>query len=564
MALISIDEWFVLFPARASAAENDFRGTRSFREVLVSLSHSYFVFLACPAMVSALNKPSVLLRMIYCTQSAHNLISGCMRQRISGIQLRPRAAVTSVLRLHSSEQYPTELDVYLHSADYVDQQPEHALLNLPTVGHNLFIVHPRVKKGPCYRRTTTDELQLAEAVALTETLPGWKVPVKMLLNTENENRKLVFGRGNLDKIKDTVRSNADITALFFNVKMLTGVQHAALVEHFGLPIYDRYTMVLNIFREHAHTKEAKLQIALAEVPYYRSRIWYLHKASGQREGATGHTVRGSGETYYARCQRLLSERELNLRRRLEDLKSHRELLRHKRTKLELPVIAVVGYTNAGKTSLIKALTEDEGLIPRNQLFATLDVTVHAGRLPSTQTALFVDTVGFISNIPTTLVASFMSTLEDALLADVIVHVQDLSHPDRIAQRENVLETLHQIRVPSKLLDGMIEVGNKIDLLPAIPEVDYAMHPVSARKGTGIGELRSTIENQLVINTGRETVRFRVQTGGPQYMWLYKEGGLKACVVDSTDANYVNIDVVLTPVALARFKHCFGSSCIADT
>ncbi|XP_064483667.1 putative GTP-binding protein 6 [Ornithodoros turicata] len=484
-------------------------------------------------------------------RTASNGIGACLQQR-------QRSLHASALRFN--QQDPSELDAYLQSNGYVDQQPSATHLSCPASGHNLVIVQPRVKNKP--QKNTTDELQLAEAVALTETLAGWKASVKMLLNTENERKKQVFGKGNLEKIRDTIQANCRISALFLNIDILTGLQHAELAAYFGVPIYDRYTIVLNIFRQHARTKEAKLQVALAEIPYYRARIYHLHKGCGQHEGATGHSIGGSGESYYARRRRLLVEREACLRRQLEDIKSHRQLIRQKRVKQEFPIVAVVGYTNAGKTSLIKQLTGDSGLEPRNQLFATLDVTVHAGRLPSAQTALFLDTVGFISNIPTTLVASFMSTLEDVLLADIIVHVQDLSHPDRVAQRENVLRVLEQIHVPPRLLNSIVEVGNKVDLLSNVPQVDFEVNLVSSTVGTGIWDLSLAIEKQLIENTGRRTVRFRVPTGGPEYAWLYKEGTLKGCQVDNRDTNYINMDVQLTPIALARFKHLFGTCCIA--
>lgn len=453
-----------------------------------------------------------------------------------------------------------EFENFVQSSSYVEEQPRFGLLNLPSAGHSVLVVQPRIKKGRRVRTDTTTALQLAEAVALLETLPGWKTAGTLTLKTDNDMRKLIFKTGNLERIQDSIKEKS-ATAVFFNVDILLGVQHVALQEFFCLPIYDRYTVVLNIFRHHARTKEAKLQIALAEIPYYRARIWHLHKG-------TGRNMSGTGQTYYERQQQQLQSREATLRRQLRELQGERTLLRKKRRQLEFPTVAVVGYTNAGKTSLIKLLTDDARLQPRNQLFATLDVTVHTGRLRALKAVLYIDTVGFISDIPTALVASFASTLEDVLLADVIVHVRDLSHPDCEAQRTNVLETLERIGVPTHLRDTVIEVGNKIDLMPPSPSesserASMTDHRISCVNGTGLVELQETIERRLIKNTGRTVARLRIPTGGAEYTWLYKEGTLHLNGVDERDPNYSIVDVVLTPAALSKFRHNFGSECIVE-
>lgn len=464
-----------------------------------------------------------------------------------------RAALSRSVSLISSatDEDLIEFENFVQSNGYVDVQPRFGQLRLPCTGHNVLVVHPRVRKGPRFRSNTTDELQLAEAVALLETLPEWHVAAKLQLSTENENRQLIFGKGNLARIADLIKEKSNVSALFINLDVLTSIQHTALQRHFGLPVYDRYTVVLNIFRHHARTKEAKLQIALAELPHYRSRIRQLHQGSRPESGQ-----------HYELQKQMLRNREQALKRQLDEIKAHRQLLRQKRTKLEFPVVAVVGYTNAGKTSLIKQLTGDQRLEPCNQLFATLDVTAHAGRLPSLPTVLYMDTVGFISDIPTTLVASFASTLEDALLADVIVHVRDLSHPDAEAQRQNVMETLARIDVPKSLLESIVEVGNKIDLLPSLPE-GKVENLVSCADGTGLLQLQHAIERQLIENTGRTVVRLRVPTGGSEYQWLFREGAFQTCSVDDRDINYSLVDAVLTPVALAKFRYHFGNASILN-
>ncbi|KAL3243455.1 hypothetical protein MRX96_020522 [Rhipicephalus microplus] len=356
----------------------------------------------------------------------------------------------------------TEFENYVQSNAYVEQQPKFALLNLPRVGHDFLVVQPQIKKGKRLRTDTTTALQLAEAVTLLETLPGWKAAGRLTLKTDNDMRKLIFKSGNLERIQDSVKEKS-ATAIFINFDILTGVQHAALQEFFRLPIYDRYTVVLNIFRNHARTKEAKLQIALAEIPYYRARIWHLHKG-------TGRNTFGTGQTYYERQQQQLQTREAALRRQLAQIKDEH----------------------------------------------------------------------------------------------VIVHVLNLSHPDREAQRSNVLETLDKIGVPQKLLDSMIQVGNKVDLLPSsVPENGWECIPVSCMDGTGLAELRVVIEQRLIENTGRSVARFRVSTGGSEYSWLYREGTFISSIVDAHDSNYSIVDVVLSTAAKAKFKHLYGSMCAVD-
>lgn len=200
-----------------------------------------------------------------------------------------------------------------------------------------------------------------------------------------------------------IRTNAAITSVFINISTLKNVQLMELEQHFSKPIFDRYNIVIQIFRLHAITKQARLQVALAEIPFLQNRL---------RRHDTDFITSSAADTRNF----ILQTREKKIKVAMKRLKLHRELLRNKRIKANFPVVAVVGYTNVGKTSLIKALTKDDNLVPRDQLFATLDVTFHAGLLPSKMKVLYVDTVGFLSNIPTELIDCFKTTLEDALLA----------------------------------------------------------------------------------------------------------------------------------------------------
>lgn len=194
--------------------------------------------------------------------------------------------------------------------------------------------------------------------------------------------------------------------MFISKGTLSGVQKRNLEQYFGgVSIMDRYSVVIQILRLHATSMEAKLQVAMAEIPY----IWSQMRDS---ENAQSRTILSLSDTQ----RELLKLREKKLKNKLMNLRAHRGLLRNKRKQKNFPIVAVVGYTNAGKTSLIKALTDEQSLQPRNQLFATLDVTAHAGLLPCRLKVIYMDTVGFMSDIPTGLIECFIATLEDAMLA----------------------------------------------------------------------------------------------------------------------------------------------------
>uniref|UniRef100_UPI00398F29AD putative GTP-binding protein 6 isoform X2 n=1 Tax=Pristiophorus japonicus TaxID=55135 RepID=UPI00398F29AD len=334
---------------------------------------------------------------------------------------------------------------------------------VPEGGHRVFIVHPDVKWGGKKQYLTTGELQMAEAVALVNTLPNWRVVDQIILSTKSPDNKFIFGKGNFQTLTEHVKGLPQITAVFMNVERLSALSEKELESAWGVKVFDRYSVVLHIFRCNARTKEAKLQIALAEIPYLRSQL-KNELAHLDQQGGGSRYIMGSGETFMEVQQRLLKERELKIRGALEKLRRKRQLLRTQRKRREFPVVSVMGYTNCGKTTLIKTLTGDVGLHPRDQLFATLDVTAHAGLMPSRMMVLYVDTIGFLSQLPHRLIESFSATLEDVAYSDVIVHVRDISHPETTNQKVNVLNVLRNLQLSNQLLDSIIEVHNKIDLV----------------------------------------------------------------------------------------------------
>lgn len=434
--------------------------------------------------------------------------------------------------------------------DFIDRQ-----LKLTSAGHRVLIIQPYVKWGANKDRTTSPEIKLEESVSLVRTLPDWRVVDTMKVGLTSYRKHSFFGPGNLDTIADKIRRDKRISAVFVSSNVLKPIQHQNLENHFNVPVYDRYLIVIQIFRRHAVTREAKLQVALAEVPYVWSRIRGVHEGYAERLGTSAGQLTLGDSLSLDDKKDLLKEYEKKLKKSIEKLRAHRKHLRRNRRNKDLPVVAVVGYTNAGKTSLVKALTGDAEMTPKNCLFATLDVTVHGGLLPSNLKVLYVDTVGFMSDIPTRLIEPFVATLEDAMFADVIVHVRDVSHPSAQVQKEHVEATLKDLmNVDESLLNGIIDVGNKVDRLEGnVGHDNDDSLLVSCTTGAGLDELKSRIEQRVIEATDRRVMKIRVRTGHREYEWLMAH---TAVVYIEPDGDYSVVQVIVTKSDLDVFKSLF--------
>ncbi|XP_029441752.1 LOW QUALITY PROTEIN: putative GTP-binding protein 6 [Rhinatrema bivittatum] len=433
---------------------------------------------------------------------------------------------------------------------------QHPAAALPPGAQRIFLVHPEVKWGPQKPRLTTAELRLAEAAALVGSLPDWSVAESLILPTRAPGSKLVFGAGSFRALTESVRRSR-ATGVFLNAERLPAASRRAMEAAWGVRVYDRHALVLHVFRAHARTREAKLQLALAELPLLRSA---LRDGALGRQGGGGprsRYVKGAGETFLEVQQRLLRDKELKLRRALRKLEERRRLLRARRQRRELPVVSVVGYTNCGKTTLVKALTGDAGLRPRDRLFATLDVTVHAGLLPCRMPVLYVDTIGFLSQLPHSLIESFSATLRDVAQADLIVHLRDVSHPEAANQKSSVLAALEQLRLPGRLLDSILEVHNKVDLVGRYQPAEPGAFPVSALHGYGLEELKRELESRVLKATEKQVVTIRIDLAGPQLSWLYKEATVQdVCVLPDDGA--ADVKVIISNSAYSRYRKLFPS------
>lgn len=446
----------------------------------------------------------------------------------------------------------------------------------------VLILQPYVKWAA--KRNTPGDVhpndQLAEAIALVNSLPNWKVARGLKVPLESLERKTLFGSGKLAELKNLVadlRQEQQLSCLFVSKGILSFSQKQFLESEFRLPVLDRYSVVIQILRLHATSAEAKLQVAMAELPY----IW------AQAKDASITQTRRQGYALTDLQKEILRTRERKLRAELERVRRQRQLLRQKRKQQNYPIAAVVGYTNAGKTSLIKTLTIEDSLVPRNQLFATLDVTAHAGLLPCNLQLIYMDTVGFMSDLPTGLFECFVATLEDAMLAvssdgillcigfpdrsfnflpqqDIIIHVQDVAHPCHAAQRAHVESTLRSLAFSvaggdstATRMPPIINVYNKCDLLaPNAQPQENTAHLISARSQIGLDPLLEDIERQVLAVTDRRKLQMRVPNGGPEMAWLYKNAAVVSTVADEKNPERLLMQVVISQLTLDKFKREF--------
>jgi GTP-binding protein HflX len=364
----------------------------------------------------------------------------------------------------------------------------------------------------------------------------------------------LLGEGQVQMVKQSLAERG-VTVVVVDAA-LSPVQQRNLEKEWACKVIDRTGLILEIFGERARTREGALQVELAHLDYQRTRLVRSWTHLERQRGGFGF-LGGPGESQIEIDRRLIGDRIVKIRKELEQVRRTRGLHRRARERVPYPVVALVGYTNAGKSTLFNALT-GAGVYAQDQLFATLDPTMRAIRLPSGRTVILSDTVGFISDLPTQLVEAFRATLEEVAAADVIPHVRDISHPDTGAQRSDVMGVLGDMAEgPNPTLDPdfpfrMIEVLNKADLLGGVAEVPGRAPgaiAVSALTGEGLEELRAALDQR--ISAGMLTLDYRVAPAdGAGLAWLYQHGEVLARE-DAEDA--IHLTVRLTPADRARFE-----------
>lgn len=363
----------------------------------------------------------------------------------------------------------------------------------------VILVGARLKNAP------VEEDSLAELKRLTHTAGG-TVLKTVQVRLQAFNAATLIGRGKLEELALEVQALEADTVIFDDE--ISPAQQNNLEEILPAKVIDRTRLILDIFAQRARTQEGKLQVELAQLKYLLPRLGGKGTALMQQKGGIG--LRGPGETKLEYDKRRLRLRISKLEKEIDTVKAGRELRRQRRSQIPLPQIALVGYTNAGKSTLLNALTHTQSVYADDKLFATLDPTTRRVRMPSGGEMLFTDTVGFIQKLPHSLVTSFRATLEETAFADVILHIQDVSSRKRTAQAQTVCRIITDLQAQHI---PVIDVFNKADLLsPARAELLRAQNPnavfISAANGAHLQTLLRRVEQAISYKWQVRTLTLR--------------------------------------------------------
>jgi GTPase len=435
------------------------------------------------------------------------------------------------------------------------QSSSHDTRRSPT---RTLVVHVERRSGSGEPPDRSAESRLAEAVGLARAIDV-EVVDELVVQLGTPVPATLMGRGKVTEIAARVAEH-EVELVVVNAQLSPG-QQRNLERAWSAKVLDRTGLILEIFGRRARTREGALQVEHAHLSYQKSRLVRSWTHLERQRGGFGF-IGGPGETQIEADRRLIQERLTRIEKQLDKVKRTRQLHRRGRGRVPFPVVALVGYTNAGKSTLFNKLTA-AGVDARDLLFATLDPTMRRVRLAHGREVIFSDTVGFIADLPTNLIAAFRATLEEVLEADIILHVRDVAHEEAEAQAGDVDKVLDELGLDEKRRSEIIEVWNKADLLP--PEHHAALAQAAARRpgtvlvsavsGEGLDRLLNLIEERLAVQAEVAEIAFAPEEGA-EVAWAHDHGEVleRTALEDGT----LILRVRLTPERLDLARRRFGA------
>ena len=427
------------------------------------------------------------------------------------------------------------------------------------------VIHPFLKSSTTSSILQREKQLLNEAVGLAKAI-NLKVIFKETVTINSPRPATLFGTGTIKRLGEqidnlhpnngTIFTNSVISIVIID-STLTPVQQRNLERAWECKVIDRTGLIIEIFGERARTHEGRLQVELASLEYQRSRLVRSWTHLERQRGGSGF-MGGPGETQIETDRRQIGKRITRLKKELKDVKRTRLIHRKARKKIPYPIVALIGYTNAGKSTLFNRLTKSKVKV-KNQLFATLDPTMRSIKVPSGEKVIISDTVGFISQLPHELINAFHATLEEVIEADIIIHVRDAAHVDTEIQKLDVLAVLKDLGIEESTEKSIIEVQNKIDLL-SDKQIEVLTNQtsrsnlpnilVSAVTGFGCDSLMKTINSSIIENF--QIVSFSIPySDGASLAWLYDHSEI---LERRDDEKGMHVKFRINENDLERFKH----------